>query len=742
MRNFGISTTLAVVTAVLGSGAARAQDSAASTSPETGLGDIVVTARKTAERLQDVPLAVSAFSGDALERRGAGNIGDVAALVPNVTISTAAPVAGATTAAVFFIRGVGQTDFAPTTDPGVGLYVDGVYISRSVGSVLDLMDLDRIEVLRGPQGTLFGKNTIGGAINVVSREPSRDLSGRVQLETGSFDRFNALGQLSGGVSDTLRLGGVIQYKSSDGYVTRLGDGKRLGGDDRWGARIQAVWEPADRLKFHIIGDYSKVNELSGPITLLYVDGTAQFAALRNMGAGCLPLPGPVSNPNCWNTQWVTGDPRTTYASKPPVSTAEIWGISGTAELTRDWGTLKSITSYRDSKAHFTRDSDGSPLAVFETEDIINQWQFSQELQYLGSAFEERLKWVTGLYYFKEKGQDINNVNQAIVLAQSGGFVANESYAAYGQVTWTIVPRLSLTAGLRYTHERRAFTPDQIYLTDFMGLPAGARVLPFEENAIKANEWTPLATLSYKLAEDVMAYATFSRGFKSGGFVQRNVLPLAAAPSYDPEFVNNYEIGLKSSWLDNRLRFNAALFRMDYSDMQVTVLDGVAPQVRNAASARINGAEAEIALAPVPGLLIEGSLGYLDAKYTQIGPTAIEVSLDSKFPFVPKWTASIGAQYALDLGIGTLTTRTDLAYRSRTFFDAANVPLASQDGYATLNLSASFATSDGHWQITVAGTNLTDKLYLLSAYPSVGTSGYVEGTYAKPAEWSLKLAYRF
>lgn len=753
--DFHAFSRMAALTAVLLSSSAVFAQEASSTEDQTGIEDIVVTARKTEERLQDVPIAISAFSGEALEQRGSASVSDISTSVPNVSISPIAPVGGSTTAAVFFIRGVGQTDFAPTTDPGVGLYVDGVYVARSVGSLLDLVDVDRVEVLRGPQGTLFGKNTIGGAISITSREPGQDFVGQISLKTGSFRRMEGQMSASGPVSDTLSAGFAVQYRNSRGYVRRLIDNVRLGGDDKLSARAQIVWKPNDAFKLRIVGDMTHVSEESAPNVLLLADGTAQFAALWNLFAvpGCAPPPGPRTNPACFNSQWVTGNPYTTFATKPSASNADVYGISGTAEVNGDWGAIKSITAYRNTKANFSRDSDGSPLPIFETDDTISQSQFSQELQYTGSFFADRFKLVTGAYYFEEQGDNVNNVTVSIVAGRSGGRIDNRSWAVYGQGTFNITDALSITGGIRYNDERKSFLPDQFYTRPFpipnpaggpplAVLAPGTRIVPFVTKTIRAKEWTPTASISYKFSDDVLAYVSYSKGFKGGGFVQRNFLPLTEVPSYNPEFVNSYEIGLKTDLFDKRVRFNAAAFKVDYSDIQVTVLDGVAPQVRNAASARINGFEGELTIAPSRAFMLTGSLGYVDAKYTQIGPRAIEITLAKKFPFISKWNASIGAQYNIDAGFGTISPRVDWSYRSKFFFDAANVPVASQNGYSLVNASLSVTTNDDLWRFVLGTTNLTNKRYLLSAYPSVGQSGYVEGAYARPREWSLKATRKF
>ena len=739
----------------------------------TGLEEVVVTARKRSENLQDTPVSITAFSEQALEARQVTNVADIGRFTPNMSFEQSANLAGSSAAASVFIRGVGQTDFNLTTDPGVGIYLDGVYISRSVGSLLDTTDLAGVEVLRGPQGTLFGKNTIGGAVVLTSVQPGPEREGSVEVTLGRYDRFDVKATANLPITDRLSVRLSATRQARDGYVRRLSDGGTMGDKDSLSGRAIVRFEATPDLTFTLALDGTRSREESVPSILLGVNivdtpplspaDKLSFNFFSNKilnGATCgAPFTPTPNRPACFTSQWITGNPYTTWASGPNYSDLDLWGSALTAEWKLGGVDLKSITAYRHLDSQFALETDASPVALAVTSNAYSQAQFSQEFQASGAAFDSRLKWLAGLFYLRETGVDRNDLDFSVARFRSGGSISNDSYAAFGQATYKATDRLSLTFGGRYTDETKAFLPDQVILLDRTGQLAGPgglsclliptgnpdcnRILPHQRKTVSYNEFTSSFTLDYKLSNDVLAYASYAKGFKSGGFTQRVFPPEPGVPSFDPEFVTNYELGLKTELFDRRLRLNLAAFHSSYEDQQLIVNDGVAPKVRNAGRSRILGAEAEFEWVATTWLRVNGGAGYTDAEYEALDARAAGITLASKLPNAPKWTGNVGASATAWRGAaGELTLRGDLSYKSTTYKDAVNSPLLRQAGYALVNASLRFESADGDWSVTAGGTNLTDKAYLLSGYSDPVALGLTEGAYARPREWFVKLGHKF
>jgi len=738
-----------------------------------GLEEIIVTARRVAERLQDTPISVTAVTAATIEQRGFTNVSQIAAIAPNVQFSPTANISGSSSAASIFIRGVGQTDFTLTTEPGVGLYLDGVYIARSVGGVLDLVDVDRVEVLRGPQGTLFGKNTIGGAISIITTPPANTFGGQLEATYGRFDRIDLKASVDVPLSDTIRTKFSIGSFNDDGYARRLLAGDRLGGRQSLTGRFRVLITPNDRLTLDLTVEGTRNRNDSAATTMLAVgDGTGP--GFRTNEGAPIPPSGFVAGVNAalaargvpvsqryFDENYRTSSPYSTNGTGPNFSDDDIWGASGTAtfELS-DAVSLKSITAYRDLDSHFGRDADNSPILVVNTEDFYDQWQFSEEVQLAGKSFDDRLSWILGGYYLKEKGNNVNRVelNNAIVgmdgtgkfTIHSGGLVDNESIAGFGQGSFHFTPAFSITAGLRYSDERKAFTPVQFVEEEPFRTIIGP-ILPNVKKSVHFTDWAPKVSLEYKWTPDVLTYASFSTGFKSGGFVQRVFPPRVPAPGQDPrdvipsfapEEVKVYEVGIKSTFADNRIRFNAAAFHTNYSSIQITVLDNIAPGTRNAGEGRINGFEAELTAVPASGLNLSFALGYTDAKYTDLQP-GVEVTKIDRFPNTSKWTANGAISYLIPVSDAmNLTLRGDWNYRSAYCLDAVNSPLICNDSVSVFGAGAILDFVDTGFSLQVNGTNLTDRQYLSGGNVDLGGLGYAEGTYAPPTRWSITGRYKF
>lgn len=783
------------------SGPALAQD-LGSTSGETeqsaeaerssGVNVIVVTARKRSENLQDTPIAITALTGEMLEERQISNVAEVGQFAPNVNIQPVANLSGSSASLTAFIRGVGQTDFQITSDPGVGVYIDGVYMARSVGALLDMADIASVEVLRGPQGTLFGKNTIGGAIVVNSNLPSNDFELSAEVATGRFNRADVRGIVNVPLTDTLAVRAVASYETRDGYMTRLLDGGRQGNKDSFGARIALKWDATPDFTAILSADVNIRREESAANTLLQIDDSATFNPFApsamywwnkvRSGSDC-GADGelaPLSNPACVTSRWVTDDIDTTWSNAINQSDFDLWGTN----LTLDWDigdfSIKSISAYRDQKSKFYYDLDGTPIPLLLSIEDIQIWQFSQELQFNGSLLDDRLNFTSGLYYLKEKGVESNPGDFGFADFIAGGKVDNDSYAAFGQFTYEVTDRLSITPGIRYTNETKRYDPtdrtitvdytagfipgfpDGVYVSlsrcvvarmpqppspfceaDPVFNPSGRQLLPAVEVSTKVKEWTPALSVDYEVTDDLLAYASYSKGFKSGGFVQRVFPAEPVTPVFDPEFVETYELGLKSELLDRQLRLNFAAFSSNYDGIQIVVQEGLGPKLRNAGSGRINGFEIEGEAVPADWFRLNFGVGYLDAYYRSVSPDAVAVTLDSRFAFVPEWTAS--ASFSADVyesNVGFLTLNGNWSYQSSTFKDAANNPQLFQPAYSVLGASVSFSDFDDHYKITAGVTNIGDERYIRGGFSDPVTIGTTIASYSRPREWFLKVGYKY
>lgn len=767
-----------------------AQDTKAENSTGWLLEEITVTARKREESLQSTPIAISAFSGDSLDYRGVTNIGEIAQFTPNLSFQNNPSFGGASNSAAIYIRGVGQKEFLPTVDPGVGLYVDGVYIARSVGGILDLVDVERVEVLKGPQGTLFGRNTIGGAISITTKKPHDQLEGKVSATYGSDNRINLKGSVNLPISDKFFSKFAVAYMNQDGYVLR-DDGLDLGDDDTLSGRATFLMTPSDDLEITLSIEGSRDRENGPALTMIGINYAGPnplslappppMVTIHNVGANLAAGGGPVpcafpgqtlnlAVPGCFDDRFNFNGEERTSSTAPSFSESDLWA----ANLNIDWAfsdnvTLRSITAYRDLSATFGRDGDHSPHTISQFTDVLEQEQFTQEFQLLGTAFEDKLNWIVGAYYFKESGVSTNELAFTITRFRSGGDYDNKSAALFAQGTYDVTDRFHVTAGMRYTDETKKFTPDQIIhenvfalavgtgLSDVEApfLAAGTRVLPFLEKEVTYDNFDPYLNLSYDVSEDLMVYASYSEGFKSGGFSQRVFPPVVPPftappgtpdidliPTFLPEFVQVYELGFKFSGMDGRMRLNGAAYYTDYTDLQVQVFTSVAPITKNAGAATIKGFELEMQATPADGWFVEAGIGYIDAGYDELDFTETLVDINNNLDRVSKWTLSAAVSKEIALGNnGTLIPRVDWAYRSEFDNDAFNTPEIHQDGYNLVNASLTWENAEENIALIAGVKNLTDEKYLHTGILGDAFQVY-EGLFDRGREWYVTARFNF
>jgi len=754
------------------------------------LEEVVVTARKREESLQSSPVAISAFTAEDLQVRQIEATDELGDITPNLTFDSVAPSSGSSSAAQIFIRGIGQTDFTPVTDPGVGLYVDGIYMARSVGNVMDFLDIERIEVLRGPQGTLFGRNTIGGAVVIHTRRPDETPEASLKGQVGNDDMIYLTAKASGPLADNLFGNIAYAFRERDGYVTRINDGIETGDDDSDAVRGSLVWEPAPQLETYFTFDYTRIRENGAPTVSGGVNDEQAFGTFGNglldscaavsinpafgaAGPPSFPPPGAGTGgaPGCFGPDSFIGE-FTSEGTFPVRSELDIWGVSG--EVTwevNEWLTIKSITGYRELEMESSRDGDNTPANIFATRDMFDHEQFSQELQLSGRLLDQRLQWLVGLYFFEEDGFNFNPVFLPVGSIRSGGLYDNRSLAAFFQGTFEVTDKLAVTFGVRWTEDTKRFTPDQISLGDasasgvfentwpnFAGfylssrpgeaIAAGDRLATFAEFEERFDDVNFMGNIAYQWTDRLMTYATYSEGFKSGGFDQRFTAFTVEPTSFQPETVESYEIGLKSEWLDRRLRLNAAFFWTDYSDLQIIIRESFNPITFNGGTADIYGAELELTWVPTDRWFITAALGYIEAEYAELSEEVLTnntpVGEDNALVNTPEVSTAVGVAYTLDVGgWATLTPRLDWSFHDEQFNDAVNTPQLFQESYHLLNAAATLRTNDQKWEAILGLRNILDEEYLITGNSAFATAAsYVEQVYARDFEWMLSLKYNF
>lgn len=730
--------------------------------PVSAIESIVVTARKFRERLQDAPIAVSAFTAAGLDDRGMTNLAEISKATPSLTISTGVVSSGNPAATAVFLRGLGQADFMMFTEPAIGIYLDGVYIARSIGSALDFNDVDSVEVLRGPQGSLFGRNTIGGVINVTSRRPAKEFGGDFTAMTGSFNRLQLQGSLNMPVSDTVRTKLSLFSHERDGYVTQIPTGVDLGNTSVTAARFQAEIEPSPKFRATLTADTTRRHENPTPSVAIGISGTgysplgvplainANNAVLTyNRLLGGICATNPDSSRNCVGSSWLTNDPYRDNGTNVDGSKLDISGVSAVLEWRLENATVKSITAYRKLDAHYGRESDHTPLPFAQIHYDDEQNQLSQELQLNGSSLDNRFRYVVGAYVFKEKAFE-HFANQNLGQATTDALINmhNQNVALFGEGTYDLTKGLHLTFGGRYTKETKKFQTDQFVVASPNKALVGVKLISDNrEKESDSSQFTPRLILSADVTDGVMAYGTYSKGFKSGGFNGRYTGPLPPpghAIPFQPEFVTLYEGGLKFSRADRRLRVNVAAFRMDYKDIQVSYRPDPTQAgfsvVGNAAAAKIDGMETEVTWIPLQGLQVEGGFSYLDPRYTALGsgvPTGPGgISLTTPFQQTARWQANLSVSYDFRTSNGaSIKPRFDINHRDKVSMDSIDSPTIRQPAYTLVNANITYVPAGSDWRFATGVTNLSDKRYFVAGL-FTGAGGIADVVYGRPREWYL------
>jgi iron complex outermembrane receptor protein len=748
---------LSVAAALAVAGVANAQQTAAGT-----LEEIIVTARKVQENQQDTPIAITAFTGEALDERQVFDTTRLTQVVPNLQFANNAPLAGNNSSSQVFIRGIGQTDPTSTVDPGVGLYIDDVYIGTAVGGSMGLRDIASVQVLRGPQGTLFGRNTIGGAILLSTTEPGDEFGGSVRGSFGSDSLIDAFLALDAPFSDTWKARFSAGLRKQDGYVTRA-DGTDLGDTNTYTLQAKLVWKPTDKVSGRFLADYTKSDENGVPLVFAAMNEAATFPRVASQDAGCpgvvFPTSGPVpmiDDPRCANDFQAAG-PYHNNGTAPLTSQLTNWGGSLTfAYQATEAFAVKSISSYRGISWAGNRDADNTPLSILHTNYDVDGWQWSQELQ--ATYQTKALTGVIGAYYFAQASDDIvtvflNPPPPGVQRDSDNNKVDNTSWALFTQWTYNFGDAFSLTAGARYTEDKKGSFPDQF---DYAN--PTVKQVPVQWYRDTFSSFTPSGSIAYHWSDNAMVYLSYSEGFKGGGWNSHFNAVLAPAAQaalqeFKQEEAKTTELGVKLDLAGNTLRLNAAIFTSDYTDMQVTyrgpLPTGVAPFLINAGKASIDGAELEMTWAPTADWLIDASIGYLDSSIDQLddNPLVIKPALlvvGNRLPYAPEWQGHVGIGYTVHASSFSIMPRIDLSAQSKTYFDATNTPdIAQLDSFTTMNVAIAFAPNQGKWRVTLGVNNATDEVYPIAGNSSLDTgSGYAEIAYSRPRAYYGLISYKF
>ncbi|WP_311267897.1 TonB-dependent receptor [Sphingobium sp. WCS2017Hpa-17] len=835
-----LGTSLTVLACLAAAPASWAQEQAG-TAPAAA--DIIVTAQFKSQKLQDTPLAITAVTGEALEARGQTNISEVAAQTPNVTLAPQNGYLGP--GIIAFIRGVGQSDPNFALEPGVGMYIDDVYLPTLTGSLLDLMDLDRVEILRGPQGTLAGRNSLGGSIKLYSVKPKGDGSGMLEATYGSYNRIDMRGYIDLKLAENLFLRVSGASKNRDGYVKRLDyalthpgsnvptqatdanpELGTLGGQSFIATKAALRWLPTDNVEINVSADYTRQRDEAGASVLIFANKAGTFPGPSATGGPRPWLAGVNGAPvalNCafvafgvnscdtppsgYNKKFIsyatftdnaTRDGQMAYKplSLDPHSDLDNYGFAGTIDWTISDGlALKSITSYRHYEADWSF-AEGAPVqsSMFEQQQTNTQW--SQELRLSGTALDRRLDYTVGGFYFDTKGKFTGRIDlnyAGIDFLHGPDPTPAKNKALFANVSFKPVDALTLTGGIRSSWDEKDYgyvrrNPDGTAIQGpcefFLGAPTAGptgvgnspNCLLFGLNGLGAHfksqrtDWRVAA--DYRFSPAFMVYAQVSTGYRAGGVNPRPFYPSQVRP-FSPETITAYEAGFKSDLFNRMLRFNVSAFFNDYKNIILTVFNCPTDagtegtpclQPTNVGSADVKGIEFETMFRPTSRLSFDGSLSYLDFKYTSLGSANTGVTMDMVPPFTPKWKWNAGAQYDVpDVLGGELSFRLDGSYQSHIYVDAINtdattvsttdagagggplptlVATSRIDGYFLANGRVTWRSGDDGWSASLEVRNLTDKYYFTSMNTNFSSVGVLSGAPGLPRTWAVTLKKQF
>jgi iron complex outermembrane receptor protein len=728
--------TLAAAASGIVLAAAMATSATAQTSPSDAPGaaeaapsgalegeDVVVTARRRVETVQGTPASVASISAESLEMRGVDSPSELSQVVPGLNMIASGVFSQPA------IRGISSTSVNPGDEANVSIYVDGVYYSQMTSNFFNFNNISRVEVLQGPQGTLFGRNATGGAITVITRDPSYEATGNISVGAGNFGSTDISAYYSNGITDNLAFDIAIVRHDDEGYVDDLIRGGTVASSTFEAARAKLLFEPSPDLRFTLGADISRSDNTTTVSSQAY-QGNTRALQLD-------PSP-PVPD-----------GPYQYLLTRPPENTVESEGVNLRAEWDLGFAEFLSISSYREDLSESVTDTDGSLLDIAGAIATIPSDTTTQEFQ-LSSPGEAGIQWVVGLFGLKNTtGYDPLVVFPS--LASRRTFVDTEAYAVFGEVTYPFTERLSATVGLRYSHEEK---------TNY-GQAGASPPVSFSD---QWESWTPRVILQYEVQNELNVYLSYSEGFKSGQF---NSTTLSGTP-VEPETISAWELGLKMR-LSPALRFNSAIYRYDYQDIQVSSrpAGSTLPEVNNAARAEITGAEMSIEWRPTDALTMTLGMSAIDAEYTSfpdavvtipstaVNPTPATACVQGTGALIggnrslvcdvsgadmirtPDWTINLGAIYRTPLAGGEFDAAGNIYWSDNFYFDALN--RLEQPAYTLVNGSLGWTFPNGRTRVGLWGENLTDEVYAL-VLTSSANADWVN--YARPRSYGVELSYRF
>ncbi len=702
------------------------------------LEEVVVTAQKRATDLQTTAAAISAYSSEALLNRGISDIEDLGRANPSMDVSLYQGEAQ------IYIRGIGYSGIIGGTDSSSALHLDGVYVSRSSSAVPGFMDIDRVEVVRGPQGTLYGRNATSGSINLIHKRPTEEFSAKSKLSLGNYEHYKAFGAISGALSDNLRARLAMQLENHEGYtdLTRLdGSSHEAEAKDDFTARFTLEYDLSDSVLISLSGDYYEADDTQ--------------VVWHRMNAGAQT--NPFFQQYIANLGGVLSEnySRDLFSDLEHENNPRIWGLTGRVEWDLGDYQLTSITAYRETNP-FNHD-EGDFTAAFGVDQLREEdhKQFSQEFQ-LSSPQDRALSWLVGFYYFTEENDVRNEYFLPFVDEQYGlpnddnccllelnGTGETDAWAIFGEATWDITDNLELLVGGRYSEEERGGRNDVLLRNFIPGVLDN--VAGFNDETF--DSFTPKVGLNYTLNEDLFIYASISEGFKSGGF---NVGSYQQTP-FEPEEILAYEIGIKADLFDNRLRLNSALFFYDYDDLQIQDVENNNTVVRNAAKAEIFGLELEGTALITENFLVDFGFVWLNAEFTEgalMDPKAPALGIQeldgNNLPRAPEFKAVLGAQYEIALSSGSsLQFRVDYSWQDEVFFSAFNVGQLSEDAYDWTKAKVTYSSADRNWSLAAYVDNISDEeVFTNATYWGDIVDSVAAGSLAPPRTYGVELNYNF
>jgi len=718
LRDNWFSTSILVcVTATAGGAAAQT----------FSIDEIVVTAQRRAQSLQDVPIAISAFQAGDLDAFDFTDPSDIAAQVPNLQVSGAYNQSKP----IFALRGISFKSFNATDSQAVGIYNDEVYIASRSGQLFQMFDLERVEVLRGPQGILYGRNTTGGAINFVSKKPGDEFQANAALTLGRFNQFDVEAGVSVPIIEnrlSARVAAVANNRDGDTLNEFTGD--KVNSRDDWAARALIRFRPTERQDWmlNVHGGVSRGNGSYYYSRGIAPTGDGRFSDFFDY----------VENPHWW-----------TLASDLPEAYEDIdnFGVTLTGVIEFEGFSVTSVTGYDKTDYVTHEDSDASPAKLVDVVYDDETEQFSQELR-AASSGEGPLQWLIGLYYFTDSLKADNYYSFGVIdpaaFSRQAYDQDSENFSVFGQVSYDLASALTVHLGGRWTYEKKEM---HFRTTDFLVYSLGPdpEVTADVRTSDSWKEFTWKIGLDYRINEDVLAYASYNRGFKSGGY--NGIVFIADEFSrVDPEFVNAYEVGIKSSWWERRLVLNLAAFYNDFSDLHVfNFTEGPSgvpvTQIVNAASARSYGVEAEMVVQPIEGLRIQAGVGLLDTRIKRVDVPELAGLAGNRLALSPRFNFNGVVEYEIPLGgnAGSLTPRLEASRTAGQYFDPSSDPLAYQAGYWLLNAALSYQDAADRYSITLWARNIANKKYLTESLPFTDF-GLYEQKHGERATYGVTFRY--